>query len=333
MEPFARGTAPGIGARRSGSGAAVPIAYTLSVLGGNASGSLGTLQFANGYFDLTFEGDTADVFTFSVPGPSGPVTGAEIQRGTATVTVYDSNHSPIAQATFLPSAGIFVSVDQTNNGIGFGSFGVPLGDPAFPGEPVYPSGLLTPTGAVLTYDLTTDDVVSGYAISCAGFPGVCADPPPALPTTAGDLLLDHVNIAFAQFIAQTHPPFAAFADFAVRVELEGRPPDGFELAGEFTLGTGSDGIDPASEPVALQIGSLSLPIPAGSFQSTRRGGWRFAGDAGGAALRARIAPLGGNRNRLRAEGEGADLSGIQGPVSVGLTIGNDAGSTTAAAER
>jgi hypothetical protein len=311
---------------------AVPITYTLAVLGGNASGSLGSLQFANGYFDLVFQGDSADVFTFSVPGPNGPVTGAEIRTGTASVVVYDNNHSPIAQATFLPSAGIFVSVDQTNNGIGFGSFAVPLGDPAFPGDPVYPSGLLTPAGAVLGYDLTTDFVVSGFAISCGGFPGVCTDPPPALPTTAGDLRLDHVNIAFAQFIAQAQPAVAAFADFAARLELEGRPPDGFELRAELTLGAGSDGIDPSSEPVALQIGPLSLSIPAGSFQSTRRGGWRFAGDAGGAALEARITALGGSRYRLTAEGEGADLSGAQEPVSVSLTIGNDGGSTTAAGD-
>ncbi|HSB18472.1 MAG TPA: hypothetical protein VLD85_00530 [Anaeromyxobacteraceae bacterium] len=304
---------------------AMPVTYTLTVLGGNASGSLGTLAFSSGYFDLVFEGDTADVFTYSVPGPNGPVTGAEIMKGTASVIIYDSNHSAIAQATFLPSAGIFVSVDQTNNGIGFGSSGVPLGDPAFPGDPVYPSGLLTPTGAVLAYDLTTDDVVSGYALSCGGFPGVCADPPPALPTTAGDLRLDHVNIAFAQFIAQTHPPFAAFASFDARLELER---DGFELSGDFTLGAGSDGIDPVSEPVALQVGPVSLSIPAGSFQSARRGGWRFAGDAGGAVVGVRIAPLGGNAYRLSVEGN-ADVSGIQAPVTVGLTIGNDSGSTAA----
>ena len=305
---------------------AVPITYTLTVLGGNASGSLGTLAFSNGYFDLVFEGDTADVFTFSVPGPNGPVTGAELMKGTASVIIYDSNHSAIAQATFLPSAGIFVSVDQTNNGIGFGSFGVPLGDPAFPGQPVYPSGLLTPTGAVLAYDLAGDDVVSGYAISCAGFPGVCTDPPPPLPTTAGDLRLDHVNIAFAQFIAQTHPPSAAFASFDARLELEG---GGFELSGDFTLGAGSDGIDPTAEAVALQVGPLSLSIPAGSFQTARRGGWRFSGDAGGAVVTIRIAPLGGNAYRLSAEGN-ADVSGIQPPVTVSLTIGNDGGSTTAA---
>lgn len=60
----------------------------------------------------------------------------------------------------------------------------------------------------------------------------------------------------------------------------------------------------------------------------RRGGWRFSGDAGGAVVGVRIAPLGGNAYRLSVEGN-ADVSGIQAPVTVGLTIGNDSGSTSA----
>jgi hypothetical protein len=45
-------------------------------------------------------------------------------------------------------------------------------------------------------------------------------------------------------------------------------------------------------------------------------------------LHVQIAPLGNNSFTFRAEGEGADLTGLNDPVTVGLTIGINSGTTT-----
>jgi hypothetical protein len=116
------------------------------------------------------------------------------------------------------------------------------------------------------------------------------------------------------------------------VQLEGRPADAFELTGSFAPGPTSDGIDPVSEEVTLTIGDAPIDIPAGSFQRTRRGAFRFEGVIGGAAISVRITPQAGGY-LLAAQGEGLDLSGATRPVTIALTIGNDAGSTTATRPR
>jgi hypothetical protein len=324
---------------------AVPITYTLFVGGGNATGSVGSLDasgqctapactaFSNAYVTLTFDGDTADVFTFTVPGPNGDVTGAEISQGTATFAIVDFSHV-IAQGTFLPGAGIFVSVDQTNDGVGFGSHALPLGDPGFPGEPVYPYALLTSKDAVAGYDLGKSDTVNdffrpGFAISCLGFGvGPCeADPTRlALPTTAGDLVLYNVNIASASFTAHPHPAVTPFAAFDASVEIRG---GSFQVQGRFTLDPASDGIDPTGEDATLAVGPYQVDIPAGSFRATRGGGYKFEGAVDGVQLEVKISPRGGSNFRLEAQGKRADLSGVDEPVAVTLTIGNDTGSTSA----
>jgi len=206
---------------------AVPIKYQEQLLvlgcGGATTGGLGSVSFVDAFITFTLEGDTDNVIPFSVPNSDG----YENLFGTATVTVTDENLVTLAQGTFLPSAGIFVSVDNTNAGIGFGSFGVLPTSSNFPGQAVYPAGLNTSVGS---YDLKSDFNVSGHAISCVGFPGQCGSAIP-LPTTAGDFYLNPgsggqcpVNIANGVFQAQTHPvtPFSAFN---VKLQISGTPPD------------------------------------------------------------------------------------------------------------
>lgn len=138
----------------------------------------------------------------------------------------------------------------------------------------------------------------------------------------------------------TAPETVPFAAFDAKVEIE----DGeFELKGTFTLGSGSDGIDPLTEDVAFQVGTFSTTIPAGSFkfrpaEPGKKGKpgkpdrWTFEGVIDGVELEAKITDLGGGSFEFKAEGEGADLTGTVNPVTVGLTIGNDGGSTMVEAE-
>jgi hypothetical protein len=305
---------------------AVPITYQLQVFGGPASGSLGGVPFTNANVTFTFDGDTADVIAFSIPGADG----YEILKGTATVSIFE-NSVQILGATFLPAAGVYVSVDGTNSGLGFGSFGVLPSDPTFPGEPVYPGAAYTGTGAVATYDLASDISLFGYPVSCVGFatPAACAAPR-ALPTTAGDLLIEPFASSAAYFTARTHAVTATpFSAFKVEADLEGRPPSRFELEGRLTLGAASNGIDPVGETVTLQIGSYTASIPPGSFTKTPRGRFVFAGEIDGVHLKARLVPRSGGTYAFRFHGRGAPLAGIADPVSVGLSIGDDTGTATA----
>jgi hypothetical protein len=127
-------------------------------------------------------------------------------------------------------------------------------------------------------------------------------------------------------ISRAAVPFAAFN---AKVEIEG---DQFEVKGSFTLGAGSNGINPPAEDVTLQIGTFSITIPAGSFRQDKKGRFTFEGTINGVALEFVIQPLGGNSFQFEAEGRGANFTGTMNPVTVTLTIGDDSGSTTVIAE-
>ena len=84
--------------------------------------------------------------------------------------------------------------------------------------------------------------------------------------------------------------------------------------------------------MTLQIGTFSVTIPPGSFQKNPNGRFAFQGVTNGVSLQVQIVPLGNNIFTFKAEGTGADLTGLTNPVTVVLTIGIDSGTTTATAE-
>ncbi len=138
--------------------------------------------------------------------------------------------------------------------------------------------------------------------------------------------------------------YVPFAAFEVKVEID---EDDLEVKGRFTLSTGSDGIDPVTEEVTLQLtggtGSFATTISAGSFKFTpakvnKRGKvvspsqFKFEGVVDGVELEVKITDLGSGNFELKADGEGANLVGFANPLTVTLTIGNDSGSTMIEAE-
>ena len=343
-------------------GNAAPIVYKLMIMpfpspnpfinSFGASGRLGTMSFGGSnnevVLTLTFEADTANVVGFCLACPSATnVFGYENLVGAASVKITDAGSGAVlAQANFLPSARIFVSVDNSNFGIGFGSFAVAdQGSPNFPGEPVYPYGLFPadPLGSGLdTYDLTNNFSVAAdpynFALSCVGFPpppGVVCGTPKALPTSAGNLYLNPACCVFslpnAAFSAQIES-LTAFSVFTAKAEISGTPLTSFEIKGSFTLGSGSDGINPLAEVVTLQVGASSFAIPSGSFIRNSKGVYVYAGTIAGVALEMRMAPVGPNSYSFNAEGNGANLAETSNPLTVGLTIWDDAGTTTVAPE-
>jgi hypothetical protein len=108
---------------------------------------------------VRFLADTANIVPFSVPGASG----FENFTGTGSVQLFNDQTGESLTANFDPGQ-IFVSVDQTNGGIGFGST---VG-------PTYPLGVYggTPSIPYASYDLKSAVTLSnGFAWFCP--PGTC----------------------------------------------------------------------------------------------------------------------------------------------------------------
>jgi hypothetical protein len=307
---------------------ALPVTYGLMLDAGVATGTLGSTPFNNAWIGFSFQGDTDDVVPYSVPGASG----YELLQGTATVGIYDQNTMATLSATFLPSAGIFVSVDNTNSGIGFGSGGVPVSAAGFPGDPVYPASLLAGTGTVASYDLKSNITLSGFSISCSGFPATCASVGPSLPTTAGDLIIDHIAITSSSFSTLTDVPFSRF----VVNETVTTNPASFKILALITLGSGNNGINPLGEAVTLRSGLASFTLPPGSF-SAHGNKFSYNGTVDGFALSATITTAAANSFMVEFDGSVPSSkrlpTGPTGPLplhpaTVELTIGNDSGTTT-----
>jgi hypothetical protein len=129
-------------------------------------------------------------------------------------------------------------------------------------------------------------------------------------------------------------PVSPFATSSAKLEIAQQ---GFDLNESFTLGANSNGINPVTENVTLQIGSFSVTIPSGSFQQNHSGRFTFQGVINGLNLQVQITPLGNNiftfkAEKFKSEGIGVDLTGLSNPVDVVLTIGNDSGSTAVTAQ-
>ena len=82
----------------------------------------------------------------------------------------------------------------------------------------------------------------------------------------------------------------------------------------------------------MQVGAFSATIPAGSFAPNKKGRFIFHGVINGVTLQVQIAQLGENNFVLKVDGNGINLTSLMNPINVGLTIGDDTGTTTVAAD-
>jgi 6-phosphogluconolactonase len=138
--------------------------------------------------------------------------------------------------------------------------------------------------------------------------------------------------------------------FQAKVEIDEDRKTSFRGGGFCRLGKTSDGIDPVSESVEFQVGTFSVTIPAGSFREEGKHTFKFHGWINDVDLKITIDQVDrhdhmdrkdhdkrkdhdeGNDYLFTAEGRGHILSGVSNPVAVGLTIGDDEGSTTVNAD-
>jgi hypothetical protein len=194
--------------------------------------------------------------------------------------------------------------------------------------------------------IAVDQVGNAYVVGQTNTPGS------GFPGTAGSLIQSTSGGPNDAFVAKitTNLPFAAFrakAEIELRHRLHHdedemchqshdedvearhrRHEDAFEMTAIFTLGPNNNGIAPLTEAVTVQVGTFATTIPADSF-TLRKGRFTFEGVINGVKLEAVLRPLIlGNDYEFKVEGKGADLTGTTNPVTVGLTIGDDSGSTT-----
>jgi len=116
--------------------------------------------------------------------------------------------------------------------------------------------------------------------------------------------------------------------------LEIAPSQGrFEVQTTYTLKSDLIQINPLTEDVALQIGTFSITIPAGSFKRIGPDrAFRFKGVIGTVHLEVNITSYDENRLEFKARGEGATRLPVANPVTVALAIGADHGTSTVNAQ-
>ena len=170
---------------------AEPITYKFTVQGpgaGPVPGFTGTLDGVpigggDDVITFTFTADTSTVTPFLITGAYGFTNSV----GTGSFSIVDQDTMElVAGGTFLPHDDIFVSVDNKNGGVGFGSnFDSGAG---FPGDAAYPLGIQFSTATTYVDFQDPIGVFGTASLSCAGFPGACMAPP-ALATTDGELVI------------------------------------------------------------------------------------------------------------------------------------------------
>ena len=110
-----------------------------------------------------------------------------------------------------------------------------------------------------------------------------------------------------------------------KVTLSGGRTKSLNLSGTFTPGASSDGLDPLSEEVYLQVGPYAWRIPVGSFTIAGDGAYSYQATVSGVKLSVQIKRV---RGQWTVKLNATPVSGVTLPTSIGLRIGDDVGTTT-----
>jgi hypothetical protein len=105
----------------------------------------------------------------------------------------------------------------------------------------------------------------------------------------------------------------------------------FVLTSIFKLGSATSGLNPANEAMTLHIANYTLTLAAGSFHklwNAPNAPYAYEGTVNGANLVLGVVPLGRNEFQFDAAGSPVTFAGVNDPVTISLTFGNDSGTTT-----
>lgn len=271
------------------------------------------------------------VYTDAVNGATGALTPA----GYSNVDNYPSAVAVHPSGKFLyitdnkSSYVAAYTIDSTTGNLAIIP-GSPYGDsctygPCAPAGP-YATGsqpesiAIDPSGKFAYVGNMYSNNISGFSIDATT--GAMA-PIPGSPFAAG------MGPASVAIVSSSTTPFNIFK---AKLDIDEDRKTKFDVGGFFTLGQGSDGIYPLSEAVTLQVGSVTVMIPAGSFKERGRHEFVYEGRIDDVEVKMVIFGIFGNDYFFGAEGKGDILSGIANPVTVGLAIGDDEGSATVKAD-
>jgi YVTN family beta-propeller protein len=309
---------------------------------------------------VTPDGSKVYVANMSVLGPSRPGTVSVID--TATNTVVGSpitvGQIPVGAAVTPDGSKVYVAnsfdntvsvIDTATNTvvttIPVGGFlATPRGVAVTPdGSKVYVtdrvsstvSVIATATNTVVGSPITVGHIPAGVAVTPDGSKVYVANQgsnnvsviATATDTVVGSPIpVGSSPLAFGKFIQPvvTVIPFSAFT---ARLTVYPNQSE-FSINSNFTLGASSNGINPPTDLVTLQIGSFKTTIPPGSFVNAGVPGYStFVGVINGVSLTVLIKQVSGNNYIFGVIAKNVSLT-IQNPVSVTLTIGNDTGTTS-----
>jgi 6-phosphogluconolactonase (cycloisomerase 2 family) len=301
--------------------------------------------------------DIRDIEAYTVDGTTGeltPVTGSPFRAGIA----YDPMVAidPLGKFIYVmdnTDGSILAYIIDGNTGALTPVAGLPVASTYSLSMAVDPSGKFAYVSEQANVGPNTG--IAAYAID--GTNGTLASIPGS-PFAVG---------TYPYSLAITSTSTVPFETFKAKADIDEDRKTSFRVEGFFTLGKTSDGIDPVNEAVQLQVGPFSTNIPAGSFREEGKHEFEFEGWINDVELRITIHHVEGRRDEwgdhdakhdeekrgegkdhdadrdkekhkdsrdflFTAQGKGHILSGVVNPVTVGLTIGDNEGSTTVKAD-
>jgi len=151
-------------------------------------------------------------------------------------------------------------------------------------------------------------------------------------TISGDILHNFVPPdAIVTTIQQLRTSFITpFAIFTPKVDVSSAAGT-FELLAPFTLGTGSNGINPSLEDVSVSLGPFAITIPASSFILGPHGYYQFSGAMNGISVEALLKPA-STGYTLHIDGSSMNLATLSNPLPVTVQIGDDGGTANIASQ-
>ncbi len=99
------------------------------------------------------------------------------------------------------------------------------------------------------------------------------------------------------------------------------------LKAQLTQGTGAPTISPVTQSLALQVGTYSVTIPAGSFVAKKNGSYVYAGNINGVTLQVRILEIRPISYQVQVTASGVDLTSLAAPIPVTLSLGYNTGTS------